>query len=150
MSSYISLWQRQYSGINNNMAVGCRHAYHYCTRKKKYNIHSFDVVTSISVMFRMIKTMVFFASFFSKTNFNVTCPFTPLSHTLFHRPVIQPLIPRPLCVLRVRPSIIFQMITPNNDASAAPHSAIKSIPFLAVQHFPQHAALWQSLVSSLT
>jgi hypothetical protein len=29
MSSYISLWQRQYGGINNNMAVGCRHAYHY-------------------------------------------------------------------------------------------------------------------------
>jgi hypothetical protein len=55
MSSHISLWQRQYGGINNNMAVWCRHAYHIsyfsyhrpllnklfallwkcCTRKKK-------------------------------------------------------------------------------------------------------------------
>jgi hypothetical protein len=42
MSSRISLWQRQYGG------------------KKKYNTYCLDVVTSISVMIRMIKTTLFF------------------------------------------------------------------------------------------
>jgi hypothetical protein len=80
MTSYISLWQRQYGDINNNIAVGCRHAYDisyfsyhrpllnklvallwkYCN-EKKYNIYCLDVVTSISGMIRMIKTTLFFS-----------------------------------------------------------------------------------------
>ena len=60
------------------------------------------------------------------------------------------LIPRPQCVLHVRPSIIFQIVTPNNTAYAVPYSVIIYILFPGFQHSPQHAALSHSLIPSLT
>jgi len=75
-----------------------------------------------------------FSSFYSKINLNIIFPFTPVSHTLLRLQVIQPQYflrvsnSIPQCVLHVRLSIIFQMITPNNTACAAPYSVIISIP----------------------
>jgi hypothetical protein len=88
MTSYMSLWQRQYGGINNNMAVGNVRCFivKMLYTKKKYNTYCLDVVTSISVMIRMIRTIFLLISMASSKLLNppvIACGLVKISVTVY-------------------------------------------------------------------
>jgi hypothetical protein len=66
MSSRISLWQRKYGGASQKSCDVTAEPQFNVVHEKKNNIYCLDVVTSISVMIRMIKITHFF-------NYNFRC-----------------------------------------------------------------------------